>query len=61
MSATVNHDLCIGCGICANICPGVFEMRDDMKSYIIEESSCEVEGCCQQAADACPVQAIEVA
>lgn len=60
MHVSVDQDLCIGCGICANICSGCFEMADDFKSHVIEGCSCEAEGCCQQAADACPVQAIEV-
>lgn len=60
MQATVNQDLCIGCGICANICPGCFEMGEDFKSHIIESCNCAAEGCCDQAAGACPVQAIEI-
>ncbi len=60
MQATVNQDLCIGCGICVNMCPGCFEMKDDMKSYVIEGSDCSTEGCCEQAAGSCPVQAIEI-
>lgn len=60
MQITVNHDLCIGCGICASMCPGCFEMQDDMRSHVIDGCDCAAEGCCESAAGACPVQAIEI-
>ncbi|MEN2985226.1 MAG: ferredoxin [Thermodesulfovibrionaceae bacterium] len=52
----VDFDLCVGCGSCAEICPEVFEMRDD-KAWVIGPDKCDT--CdCQQAADLCPSQAI---
>lgn len=60
MQVIVNQDLCIGCGICANMCPSCFQMKDDMKSYVVEDSDCSAEECCEQATSACPVQAIEI-
>ena len=60
MQVIVNQDLCIGCGICANMCPSCFEMKDDMKSYVVEDCDCSAEECCEQATSACPVQAIEI-
>ena len=32
MKATVDKSLCIGCGLCADACPEVFEMDDDNKA-----------------------------
>ena len=29
MKATVDPDLCIGCGVCPNLAPDVFEMNDE--------------------------------
>ena len=60
MQVIVNQDLCIGCGICANMCPSCFEMKDDMKSYVVEDCDCSAEECCEQATSSCPVQAIEI-
>jgi ferredoxin len=53
----VDWDLCEGCGTCQELCPEVFEVRDDEKAYIIGPDKCNT--CdCQEAADTCPVQAI---
>lgn len=52
----VDFDLCVGCGSCVEVCPEVFEMRDE-KAWVIGEDKCDT--CdCQQAADLCPSQAI---
>ena len=54
----IDMDLCIGCGSCSELCPEVFETRDDEKAYVIGPDKCGT--CdCQAAADACPVEAIK--
>lgn len=61
MEAHVDKDTCIGCGLCPSICPEVFEMQDDGKAGEIKasvpESSADT---AKEAADSCPVSAIEV-
>ncbi len=53
----VDMDLCIGCGSCVELCPEVFELRDD-KAWVIGPDKCST--CdCQSAADTCPVEAIK--
>ena len=56
------NDGCIGCGLCAGICPEVFSMGDEGVAVAIES---EVpEGALDSAAEAmdgCPVGAIEEA
>lgn len=34
----VDHNECIGDGICEEICPEVFELRDDGLAYVINEN-----------------------
>lgn len=52
----VDYDLCIGCGSCVEVCPEVFQVRDD-KAYVISEDKCST--CdCEEAANICPVEAI---
>lgn len=54
----VNFDECVGCGSCVEICPEVFELRDD-KAWVIGPDKCST--CdCNEAADICPVQAITI-
>jgi len=53
----VDEDLCTGCGLCEEICPAVFELRDDGISHVIGDCE-ENMDCCQEAADSCPVGAI---
>ena len=53
----VDGEKCIGCGLCANICPGAFEMGADGKSHVKNPPG-DGEDKVQQAIDACPVQAI---
>lgn len=52
---TVNES-CIGCGACTGIAPEVFEMNDEGLASVIGED----EATAKEAAEACPVEAIEV-
>ncbi|MGB9620802.1 MAG: ferredoxin [Armatimonadota bacterium] len=57
----IDESLCIGDGICADICPEVFEMGDDQLAHVINENpSEELYERVKEAADACPTGAITV-
>ena len=59
MKVTIDHSLCIGDGICEEICPEVFELRDDGLAYVINENpDASLEAKVREAADACPTDAI---
>lgn len=38
MRVWIDQDLCTGDGLCAEICPAVFQMHDDGLAYVKEES-----------------------
>jgi len=53
----IDRDECIGCGSRVELCPEVFELRDDAKVYVIAEDRCDT--CdCEEAVSICPVEAI---
>jgi ferredoxin len=54
----VDAELCSGCGLCETICPDVFELGDDGLSHVIDGSHCDQAGCCEEAAESCPEEAI---
>ena len=59
MKYIVNDD-CIGCGLCAGICPEVFALTDGgMAAAITAEIPDAVLGSAEEAKDGCPVSAIE--
>ncbi|HEY4761287.1 MAG TPA: ferredoxin [Thermoguttaceae bacterium] len=61
MKALVDPDLCIGCDLCADLCPEVFEMGDDGKAHVKTDpvpSKFELD--CKEAAEQCPVEAIQI-
>ncbi len=70
MKVRVNKDICIGCGACTCIADTTFEIGDDglaeaMAPYIDEDTKTkevteEVKTDVLDAADGCPVGAIEV-
>jgi ferredoxin len=72
ISIRIDRDECILCASCWEICPEVFEeSSDDGLSQIVEGHRLhgdpalgkvpdELEGCVQDAADACPVEIIHL-
>lgn len=61
MKPIVDHDLCIGCGICEDTCPEVFQLKDDGLSYVIDEDpDPQLYGAVRDAIDLCPVEAISI-
>jgi len=54
---TVDSATCVGCGLCEQACPEVFEVQDGIaRVKTAEPSNCNL----QEVAEQCPVNAIKV-
>ena len=55
----VDKNKCIGCGTCAALAAGTFQMSDDGKAMVATEPS-DDEATIKLAVDSCPVSAISL-
>jgi len=60
MKVTVDEETCIGCEVCVDTCPEVFEMVDDKARVKNNEVPKDVVESCREAAENCPVEAIQI-
>ena len=60
MKAKVDEGACVGCGLCADTCPEVFEMDGGVAKVIVDGVPADAGASCREAADGCPVEAISL-
>ena len=60
MRATVDSNQCIGCGLCVELCPAVFNMSDDVTIVKTDPIPSALEMDCEEAKDQCPAEAIAI-
>lgn len=58
MNVTVDPLLCISCGLCAEMCPDVFQMGPDAAEVIADPVPIDQVECAKDAEESCPVEAI---
>jgi len=59
MKVNVDYSVCASTGGCMQVCPEVFEVRDDGYMYVLqEEPAAELHDRVRVAADMCPTAAI---
>ena len=60
MKVRVDKEMCSGDEICVDICPEVFEMKDDVAVIKMAVVPDELKEKCREAVDECPSEAIIV-
>ncbi|MFD3157777.1 ferredoxin [Haloimpatiens sp. FM7330] len=61
MKANVDKDTCIGCGLCPDVCPEIFQMDDDGKAIAYNPDVTEdLVDSAKDAEAQCPVEAITI-
>jgi ferredoxin len=58
MKVKVDEEICVGDETCVEICPEIFEMRENIAVPKMKEVPKELEAKCREAAESCPVLAI---
>jgi ferredoxin len=57
VTLSLDPDLCIGCGLCLDVCPHAVFVVENNKARIVDRDSCMECGACSKN---CPVNAISV-
>lgn len=60
MKAMVDKHKCTGCGLCAEFCPDVFEVADEVAEVIVEVVPPISEESCRDASENCYIGAISL-
>ena len=58
MKATIDKDLCTGCGLCEDTCPEVFELKEGLATIKLSNVPDDLTESCKEATEDCPVEAI---
>ncbi|MDD3416287.1 MAG: ferredoxin [Lachnospiraceae bacterium] len=58
MKVEVDQEMCIGCGMCAEIASEIFRMNEEGKAESYADAVDGLEASAQEAIDSCPVAAI---
>jgi len=60
MKAKVDAAICVGTGLCANICPAVFQVVNGVSTVKVVKIPAPAEEACREAAESCPTRAISI-
>jgi len=57
MGIVIDHDECVGCETCVELCPDVFAMMDGEEKAMVKNPE-STAPCVDEAIDSCPASAI---
>ena len=60
MKVSIDAELCTACELCVDTCPEIFEMGDDSATVKVDTVPEDQEDCVREAAENCPVEAIQI-
>ncbi len=60
MKANVDEQACVGCGLCCETCPEVFELKDGVAIVKLTPVPKSQEKECKKATEDCPASAIRL-
>lgn len=60
MKVKVDEEKCIGCQLCVQVAPDLFDMAEDKAIAKTEEVPEDQQESCKQASEQCPVEAIPI-
>lgn len=60
MKVKVDENACVGCGLCVDVCPKVFDLKDGVAKVVGKPGTKDEDASCREAASKCPVEAITV-
>jgi ferredoxin len=60
LGVSINAEKCIGCGVCVQVCPEVFNLDDEAgKGRIVDAARAdEIQKLVKEAVDCCPIGCI---
>ncbi len=60
MKVVIDREACVGCGLCVEACPQVFDLDSENKAVSkMDTVPKDIEKACRDAASECPVDAIK--
>ena len=60
MQISIDVATCVGCGLCEQYCPEIFQVKGDGIAYLLNQS-CSANHNLKEIADNCPVSCIKIA